>query len=197
MAKRVTRILPGLADRLVVRHHPVAPGSVPRLPRDQVILCPVLFSPYKGMVDRISELLAAIDQVADDAVRLLVTADRAEVPETLAANLRLELLGRLSHQELRERWARSRAIYFPPGVESFEYPTLAEARVSGQPVIAPDSELNREVAGPALCGFTVGDPDSLGQGDRAKRPNSGRDPGCPLPFDPTAYFDWLLGPCPS
>jgi glycosyltransferase involved in cell wall biosynthesis len=194
MAERVTRVLPGLADRLVVRHHPVAPDSVPRLPRDQVILCPVLFSPYKGMVDRISELLAAIDQVADTAVRLKVTAARTEVPDALAAHPRLEVLGRLGHNELRELWARSRVIYFPPGVESFGYP-LAEARVSGQPVIAPDSELNREVAGPALCGFTVGDPDSLVKAtDQALTADVTPDP---LPFDPTAYFNWLLGPCPS
>jgi glycosyltransferase involved in cell wall biosynthesis len=194
MAERVTRVLPGLADRLVVRHHPVAPDSVPRLPRDQVILCPVLFSPYKGMVDRISELLAAIDEVADTAVRLKVTAARTEVPDALAAHPRLEVLGRLGHNELRELWARSRVIYFPPGVESFGYP-LAEARVSGQPVIAPDSELNREVAGPALCGFTVGDPDSLVKAtDQALTADVTPDP---LPFDPTAYFNWLLGPCPS
>ena len=51
-------------------------------------------------------------------------------------------------------WARSRAIYFPTDLESFGYP-LAEARVSGQPVIARDTALNREIAGPALCRYTL------------------------------------------
>ena len=70
---------------------------------------------------------------------------------------------------MRELWARSRVIYFPTEIESFGYP-LAEARVHGQPVIAPDTEQNREIAGAALFGFTIGEPtpcarQSRGPGD--------------------------------
>ncbi|MGC1579857.1 MAG: glycosyltransferase, partial [Candidatus Acidiferrales bacterium] len=191
MAKRVIRVLPDLAGRVVMRHHPVAADSIPSLPRETAILCPVLFSPYKGMIDRIAELLAAMDDLADDTLRLRVTADRAEVPEALANNPRIDLVGRLDHRALRELWARSRVIYFPPGVESFGYP-LAEARVNGQPVIALDTEQNREVAGAALFGFTIGDADSLRNAiNRALTANVGPDP---TPFDPIAYFNWLLGP---
>ena len=78
MAERVIRILPSLASRVVVRHHPVSADSIPDLSRDPVILCPVLFSPYKGMTERLTELLAAMDVVDDTPVRLCVTANRCE-----------------------------------------------------------------------------------------------------------------------
>lgn len=193
MARRVTCTLPGLADRVVMRHHPVSADSIPRLPREPGILCPVLFSPHKGMLERITDLLTAIDDVADAAVQLRVTANRDEVPETLARHPRIDVIGRLDHHALRELLARSRAIYFPTEIESFGYP-LAEARVHGQPVIALDTEQNREVAGAALCGFTAGSLDTLRCAiERALNAEVAPDPA---PFDPGAYFGWLLGPLP-
>jgi glycosyltransferase involved in cell wall biosynthesis len=190
MAQRVTRTVPCLASRVVVRHHPVSADSIPRQPREPVILCPVIFAPYKDMINRLIEILAALDDVADASVRLRVTAGPAEVPASVGRHPRLDLVGRLDHQALRELWARSRAICFPPGIESFGYP-LAEARVNGQPVIARDTALNREIAGRALCGFTVGDADSL----RAAIECALTLPVTPdpAPFDPDAYFTWLLG----
>ncbi|MGA8110295.1 MAG: glycosyltransferase [Acidobacteriaceae bacterium] len=193
MAKRVTRTLPGLADRVVARHHPVSADSIPRLPREPGILCPVLFSPHKGMLERITDLLTAIDNVADAVVRLRVTANQEEVPATLARHPRVDVVGRLDHHALRELWARSQAIYFPTEIESFGYP-LAEARVHGQPVIALDTEQNREVAGAALCSFTAGNLDTLRCAiERALTTEVAPDPA---PFDPGAYFTWLLGPLP-
>ena len=82
-------------------------------------------------------------------------------------------MGRLRPRGPGQLWARSRAIYFPTGLESFGYP-LAEARVNGQPVIARDTEQNREIAGPALCGYTVGDPDSLRHATEAALTAAGR-----------------------
>jgi glycosyltransferase involved in cell wall biosynthesis len=168
----------------------VSADSIPDLPRDPAILCPILFSPYKQMADRLSELLAATDAGASPAVRLRVTADPAELPPDLACHPRVEVVGRLTNQSLRELWGRSRAIYFPTGIESFGYP-LAEARASGRPVIARDTEQNREIAGAALCGFTLGDDESLLRAvTRALTTDVAPDPG---PFDPDAYFGWLLG----
>jgi len=193
MAERVTQVLPSLRERVVVRPHPVSADSIPRMRRDPVILCPVLFSPYKGMTERLTELVAAMDEMVDPSVKLLVTAGRAQVPAALANNPRVELVGELDHRDLRQLWACSRAIYFPPGIESFGYP-LAEARVSGQPVIARDTAQNREIAGPALCGFTPGQPESLLHATAlALTTEIVPDP---MPFDPDAYFGWLLGSPP-
>jgi glycosyltransferase involved in cell wall biosynthesis len=190
MAERVTRVLPYVRGRIRVRAHPVSADAIPDLPREPAILCPVLFSPYKQMTERLTELLAAIEATGDPAVTLRVTADRGELPDALAAHPRVEFVGRLGHGELRRLWGRSRAIYFPTGIESFGYP-VAEARASGWPVIARATPQNREIGGSALCGFTPDDPASLADAvGRALTADVAPDPA---PFDPEAYFGWLLG----
>jgi glycosyltransferase involved in cell wall biosynthesis len=190
MAERVSRALPAARSRITVRAHPVSASLIPARPRDPAILCPVLFAPYKRMDERLRELLDALNDCADQSVRVRVTAGREDVPDRLTCDSRIEFLGRISHHALREAWARSRAIYFPTGLESFGYP-LAEARVSGRPVIARDTAQNREIAGKALCGFSPADPQSLRQAlALALTSEVAPDPG---PFDPDTYFDWLLG----
>ncbi|MGD0683592.1 MAG: glycosyltransferase [Streptosporangiaceae bacterium] len=190
MAERVGHILPSVRSRIIPRLNPVSADSVPSMPREAVILCPVIFSPYKHMISRLREWIAAVDEHIDASVQMLVTAALPEVPDDLARHPRIKLVGQLSHAELRQLWARSRAIFFPPGLESFGFP-LAEARANGQAVIARDTEQNREIAGPALCGFTVGDADSLRDAtEQALTRDVAPDPG---PFEPDAYFNWLLG----
>jgi glycosyltransferase involved in cell wall biosynthesis len=102
--------------------------------------------------------VAAVD--AHPGVTIRVTAAPAELPPDLGAHPRIVALGRLSWARLRSTWAQSRAVYFPTGLEAFGYP-LAEARLSGHPVIARDTAQGRELAGPALCGYTQGDARSL------------------------------------
>jgi glycosyltransferase involved in cell wall biosynthesis len=189
MAERVTRALPGVTGRVVVRHHPVSADSVPRRPRDPAILCPVLFAPYKRMDERLAELLAAVREHGDRSVRVRVTASPADLPSSLASDPVIDFVGHLDQDDLRQVWAYSRAIYFPSGLESFGYP-LAEARVSGQPVIARDTPQNREIAGPALCGFALGDQESL-RSALALALAKDVTPD-PAPFDPDAYFNWIL-----
>ena len=190
MAERVTHMMPEVRSRIVVRPHPVSAGLVVGGARGAAILCPVLFAPYKRMDERLAELLNAVDDYGDEAVRVRVTADPADLPPALARNPRLEFLGRIDQLDLRRAWARSRAIYFPTGLESFGYP-LAEARANGQPVIARDSAQNSEIAGAALCGFDPDDPDSLRCAIKSALTTQ-MTPD-PLPFDPAAYFGWLLG----
>lgn len=191
MAERVARVTPGLRGRLVVRPHPVSADSVPRLPREPAILCPVFFTPYKQMTRRLTELLAAIDADVDPSVPVLVTAERAEVPEGLAQHPRIKLVGRLGHADLHVLSARSSVIYYPTGLESFGYP-LAEARVSGHPIVALDTAQNREIAGRALCGFELGNAVSLRKAITLAL--TAQITPDPAPFDPDAYFSWLLGP---
>ncbi len=190
MAERIATIRPELRRRLVVRLHPVSVPLIPRLSGGPVILCPVLFYSYKQMTQRATELLAAVGELKDPSVRVQLTAHATEVPTAVACHPQVELVGHLPYSKVREMQARSRAIYFPTGLESFGYP-LAEARVSGQPVIARDTAQNREIAGPALCGYTAGDADSLRRAiETALQADVVPDPG---PFDPDRYFGWLLG----
>ena len=191
MAQRIATVTPSLRDKITVRMHPVSANFASRDSAEPLILCPVVFEKYKHMTERIAEWVSAVDDYLDPDVRMLVTANLAEVPGALARHRRIQLVGRLQHADLCKLWARSRAIYFPTGLESFGFP-LAEARVNGQPVIALDTEQNREIAGPALCGFDAASRDSLLHAtDLALKGRISPDPG---PFDPQAYFEWMLGP---
>lgn len=198
MAERVCRALPGLANRVVVRPHPVSAGQAAGASAGApVILCPVLFAPYKQMASRLAELLDALDPIgapggpeAGPDVVVRVTADRSQLPGALAHHPRLDPIGPAGPQALWRLLTASRAVFFPTGLESFGYP-LAEARAAGRPVIARDTAQNAEIAGPALCGFRLGDPGSLrAAAERALTTRVDPDPG---PFDPDAYFRWLLG----
>jgi glycosyltransferase involved in cell wall biosynthesis len=192
MTERIAAVRPDLANRVVVRPHPVSAARAAHAqePLDRVILCPVLFAPYKQMAERLAELLAAVGDLADPSVRVRVTAVPEEVPAAISRHPQVELVGRLPGRELRDMQLRSRAIYFPTALESFGYP-LAEARASGQPAVARDTAQNREIAGSALCGYTQGDPDSLRRAVQAAlTADLAPDPG---PFDPDRYFGWLLG----
>jgi glycosyltransferase involved in cell wall biosynthesis len=193
MADRVSHALPSVRRRVAVRPHPISAESVPAGRRDPLILCPVLFAPYKGMNERLTELIAALTDYGDPLIRIVVTADQADLSPALASDPHIETRGRIDHQALREEWARSQAIYFPTALESFGYP-LAEARASGRCVIALDTPQNREIAGPALCGFTQGDHDSLVSA--VKTALTAHVAPDPSPFDPDAYFNWMLG-CPT
>jgi hypothetical protein len=187
MAERVSRVVPGMRSRLVVRAHPVSAVPIRRVSLEPVIMCPVLFAPFKQMEQNLAELLAAI---GDLSVRVRVTADPREVSDAIARHPCIELVGRLEVGKLLQMQASSRAIYYPTGLESFGYP-LAEARVSGQPVIARDTEQNREIAGSALCGYIPGDAGSVRDAVRLAL-TAEPDPD-PAPFDPDRYFGWLLG----
>lgn len=190
MAERVASTLPSVRGRLFVRMHPVSADLAPRQCRRQVILCPVIFEKYKYMAERLTEWVDAVQGKIDPRIRMLVTASPSELPVRLANNPRIELVGQLQHDELHRLWARCSAIFFPTGLESFGYP-LAEARANGFPVIALETAQNREIAGKALCGFKVGDAETLRHAtERALATDIAQDPE---PFDPDAYFDWMLG----
>ena len=190
MAERVATALPDTAGRLIVRMHPVSATVAGRRPGGSLILCPVLFAPYKQMADRLGEWLDAVDHALDESVRMIVTASPGDVPPRLALSSRFHFVGRLGTDTMGRLWSRSRAAYFPTALESFGI-ALAEARVNGQPVIARDTPQNREIAGAALCGYTAGDPDSLRHAtEMALTTMPAPDPE---PFSPDAYFDWMLG----
>jgi hypothetical protein len=188
MAERVLAHLPVLTGRLVVRPHPLTPPA-PGHVEPGTVLCPVLFAGYKQMGRHLGLLLAAMTGPDLPDLRVLVTAEPAEVDEGLRADSRLVLLGRLSAAELDAVTASAQVLYYPTLVESFGYP-LAEARAAGRPVLAPVGGTARDLAGASWEPYDEGDVASLRAAlVRALTRTSRPDPG---PFDPDAYFPWLL-----
>jgi glycosyltransferase involved in cell wall biosynthesis len=187
MADRVQRRVPAVRDRLVVRPHPVTPAG-PRSPAPEpFILVPVLPAPYKNLLPELAALLAALHH-AGRALEVRVTARPADLPGGLAQHPRLRALGTVPHHELVGLWQRATAAFFPSTVEAFGYP-LAEARGYGVPVLAPESEQAREVAGAALLPYRPGDPVSLAA---AVRDVGAAVTAEPHAFDRDAYFRWLF-----
>ncbi|MGK5110421.1 glycosyltransferase [Geodermatophilus sp. CPCC 205506] len=189
MADRVSTALPDLAERIVVRLQPL---RVPDRPRDAeassgTVLCPIVHSPYKNLAAHLELLQAAL---GDRRVRVVCTIGPADATPALRADDRFSFLGMLDQPSLESRYAEAAAVYFPTSIESFGYP-LAEARAAGLPVLAQDTAHNREVAGAALFGFRSGDARSLA--DALAGALAAEVPPDPAPFDPRAYFDWLLG----
>ena len=191
MAERVALHSPRLADKVVVRAHPVSPAPWAAGDHidlgDPTILMPVLNAPYKRLYLHIERLLAAVGSSGEHAT-LVVTAHRGDFGP-LGDHPGVRFTGPLNGQDLDRHWSRAAAAYFPTQIESFGYP-LAEARVNGVPVVALDTSQNRQIAGAALRPFASGDPDSLTVAVRTAltvraKPNPG-------PFSPRAYFDWLL-----
>lgn len=197
MAQRVGDRVPAVADRIVVRGHPVTPVG-PRLPTaTPFILVPVLPAPYKNLVSQVVALVEALDR-RKRAIEVRVTARRGDLPGGLDRHPRVMTLGIRPHHALGGLWQRATAAFFPSAfpspVEAFGYP-LAEARVYGLPVIAPDTAQARQLAGAALLPYRPGDVDSLIAAidrldDPAGCPTIAAEPGA---FDRDSYFRWLLG----
>ncbi|MDP5183835.1 glycosyltransferase [Blastococcus sp. BMG 814] len=188
MADRVATVLPELADRIVVRLHPLSVPPKPPVPPSvgPTILCPIVNSAYKHLVNHLELLQQALG--SSDA-RVVCTIRPDEASPTLRTDDRFSLVGLLSRERLRDEYDAATAVYFPTSIESFGYP-LAEARAAGMPVLAQETDHNREIAGPALFGYRSGQASSLGAAvSDALSASLTPDP---VPFDPATYFDWLL-----
>lgn len=187
MADRVSQYCPSLASRIDVRFHPVGPPSwtstAPTYPNS--VLLPSLPAPYKRLAERTHEFLEATEGTE---IILRVTAMPGELG-SVEHHPRVNLLGRLTPEELSTEWAGCGAIYFPTLIESFGYP-LAEARAGGRHVIAADTAQNKEIAGRALCSYQSGSTLSLRDAVRFAL-HSVPSPD-PEPFDPEMYFNDLL-----
>ncbi len=187
MAERIVTCVPSVAERVQVRFHPLAPVGGGLRDRDALFV-PVAPAPYKRMEERMTALQLALDQAG---LQTAVTASlpEDEMPEAIRGDERFIYAGHVDRSAIDDAYRHVRALYYPTDVESFGYP-LAEARVNGLPIIAVDNDHNREVAGPALCGYAEGDPDSLAAAvQRALQMELEPDP---QPFSPAEYFRWLM-----
>lgn len=197
MAERVRSLVPGVASRIVVRPHPLVLSSDHHHDNREsgLFLCPVLLAPWKNM----GEVLSVIDRAVaitrascSAPIRVLVTATSAEAAAAGVTSMNyLEFVGRLGHAELAEVRARCHGTVYPTRIESFGYP-LAEARLLRQPVVAADTPQNAEVANDALVPYQRENPEEIA--DALRRATEVRlGPLTSNPFEPGAYFDWLLG----
>lgn len=189
MAERVARWLPRISGRMVVWPHPVTPVEL--LPREPgLIVCPVLFAPYKGMGVWLRALAhsAGVLRESGTHVTVQVTATAAELSAEDVPMDDVTPVGRLTVQGVQDRVARATAVFYPTTLESFGYP-LAEARANGQPVLAVDCAHNREVAGPALVPFAADGTDLT----EALRTALDRVVEPDVVEPASKYFDRLLG----
>lgn len=187
MGERVLTHLPWLRPRLQVRPHPVSPRPCGRV-EPGLVVCPVLFAPYKRMAERLRLLVTATEALRREGqvTRVVVTAGREEVPDLPV----VEPVGRLAPEALSAVLARAHVVYYPTTVESFGYP-LAEARVNGQWVVAPASERAREVAGAALSAFARPTVEDVAAALEKALVSPAPAPD-PLPFSPDRYFgSWV------
>lgn len=151
MAERVAHHAPKLRNKITVRFHPVSPrGWSAEMPDQErpVILVPIIPQSYKRLDLHIPAILKASE--GTNAV-IAVTALPGEIP-TADGHPQYMPIGKMPAEELAIWWGRAMAVFFPPSVESFGY-ALAEARCGGRPVIAPNTQQNKEIAGPALRGY--------------------------------------------
>jgi glycosyltransferase involved in cell wall biosynthesis len=195
MAARVEDLAPALSRRVVVRPYPVSPGPPPTGPVDSDRLLWAVRPAAHKDVERQGRVLAkASAQVARrrPGFHTVVTLTPAELGEHgIVESETFRALGRLDQHELLEWLTRSAALVCPTWIESFNFP-LADARVNRKPVVAFDSDLNREVAGDALVTFRPQDVDSLADAvERALETKLA--PLATNPFEPSGYFRWLCG----
>lgn len=184
MAERVAAHAPRLEGRIEVRMHPVSPrGWAEIQPEGNLILVPIVPQSYKRLDVHVPALLQAVEGTS---IRVAVTASPGDIPEA-DGHPNYQPIGLMPAEDLAQWWGKAKAIFFPPTLESFGY-ALAEARCGGRAVIAPETEQNREIAGGALCAY--GKDTSLA--DAARRALEADISAEPGPFDPDAYFDWLL-----
>ena len=186
MAERVAKHAPKLEKRLEVKLHPVSPlgwsGATPE-PERKIILVPIVPQSYKRLDKHIPAILKASDGTG---ALVAVTASPGDIPEA-DAHPRYLPINKMAAEDLAVWWGRATAIFFPPTLESFGY-ALAEARCGGRPVIAPDTQQNREIAGPALCSYNTSE--QLADAVRLALATSLQPD--PAPFDPEVYFNALL-----
>ena len=177
MAERIATVRPELSSRVVVRPHPVSAALIPRPPGSRVILCPVLFAPHKRMTQRLTELLTAIDDMQDPVSQGV--GDGASGRSARGPGL--PSAGRTGRSLAPRRAAPNAGAQprylLPDGPGVVRLPARGGA---GQRAAChrPRHPQNREIAGPALCGYTLGDRGSLprrrGRTDSGIAPDPGR-----------------------
>ena len=192
MAERISRALPDLRDRIRTRAHPVSADAITELPRASAILCPVLFSTYKRMADRLAELLAAMDELRR-SVRHIARYRRARrsarVPGKPSEGRAAGAPG------LRKSFAAFGRAAAPSTSRPASSHSATRSPRHGSAVGQSSPATRRRTVKSAVTPCADSPP---AMQTRCETPSSShwprRSPPDPAPFDPDAYFGWLLGP---
>jgi hypothetical protein len=190
MAEQVQTVSPHLADRLVVRFHPVSQpywaGEPPANPRN--VLLPIVPAPYKNLDSHLADFLRASRNIPGAPINILIPSSPSIFPQ-FEAHPRVQFIGPQPSVRLEEWWRSSGAVFFPTTFEAFGY-ALAEGRVYGRRVIGQNTQQNQEIAGQALSPYELDDEQSL-RNAIGEAVNSVAESE-PEPFDPNEYFSWLF-----
>ena len=188
MLERVLAATPDLRSRIRVRHHPVTVRCPRRVYTGSAyLLYPSLPASHKDLVGNLRFLLDAM-RVADSPLQVRITTTEEPLGD-LHRDPRVVVLGSQTLNGMDRLWAEAAAVYVPGEVESFGYP-VAEARAIGLPVLAVDNAQNREIGADALVGYHSADVNSLANAIALAVVHD-LTPD-PTPFDPDAYFRWLV-----
>jgi len=199
MADRVRAHVPSVAERIVVRFHPVSPQRRTDRPTQERMfrfLCPVLDAPFKRLDLALQPVLEALDMLAARPGNAPFCLDLTMGPSEacrLAHNRPwVTPLGRLTVGDLDLRRRSADALVYPTTLESFGYP-LAEARAEGRWVIAPATDHNQEIAGRALVPYGDGAEHLSATIEQMLAGSLAPPEPDPGPFSSERYFGWLLG----
>ena len=129
MGERVTRILPKVAERLQVRHHPLTATSAgaSRGSDDPYILYPSMPSAHKDLTGNLRQLAAAIARTRMP-LRIKVTCQATDIGGCAELG-HIDPIGAQSLAALDSLWERASAAFSPTTVESFGYPVAEGARL--------------------------------------------------------------------
>ncbi len=147
---QVEQLLGFPASRIRVIHHGVVPRIIPRVTRENIVLCVGAIQRRKNQ----AALVRAFRAMPANWKLVLAGSSGYEAGETMAeidrspCASRIQVTGYVSEAEIGAWYGRARIFAFPSLDEGFGMPVL-EAMAAGLPVIASNRSAIPEVAGNA------------------------------------------------
>ena len=181
MRDRIIEQFKGLdPEKFTIFPHAIELPPAPLIPVKQSLItlfqtpCPIFLYPshlaaHKGY-DILLQGLGALKRLYHLDFRCLLTCSLEEWPESKEPFLKLiqkqqiqnevTFIGMVSHHEMTYLYQNSTLVVFPSILESFGYP-LVEALSHGVPLIAADTEINREICQDGALYYPPFNPEAL------------------------------------
>ena len=161
-ASQVEGLLNVPAARIRVIHHGVVARTIPKIPKEKIVLCAGAIQRRKNQAG----LVRAFRAMPTDWRLVLAGSEGFESRETRSeidassCRDRIELTGYIPDSELAEWYAKAMIFAFPSFDEGFGMPVL-EAMAAGVPVITGNRSALPEVAGTAAIQIDPSDDAAL------------------------------------